>query len=151
MTSIKISTLVPFICSLFIFLFVYTALSKFLDFQAFISVLGRSPLIGSAVQLVAWGIPLAELVVSLLLLLPATRRTGIWSAFVLMCLFTAYVGYMVIFVPHLPCSCGGLIQELSWKGHLILNFILTVIAAAAVFEHKIFVATDRGNRKPVTE
>jgi hypothetical protein len=151
MTSIKTNYVLQLICSLFIFLFVYTALSKFYAFDRFVNFLGKSPLIGSSKYVAAWSIPSAELTVSLLLLLPSTRRIGVYCAFVLMSLFTAYVGYMILFVPHLPCSCGGIIQKLTWQQHLVLNLVLTGIAATAVFQHKIFVATDRGNRKPEIE
>jgi hypothetical protein len=151
MTSLKLNYIVQTICSLFILLFVYTALSKLQNFNAFVNVIGKSPLIGGNNHLVAWSIPFSELVVSLLLFLPSTKRIGIFGAFILMSLFTIYVGYMIYFTPHLPCSCGGIIQKLSRTQHLALNLILTVIAATAAFPHKIFVATNRGNRKPVTE
>lgn len=151
MTSKKTNYFLQAISALFIFLFVYTALSKFMEFSRFVFVLGKSPLIASANHLIAWAIPLAELAVSFLLLLPSTKKIGLYGAFTLMSLFTAYVAYMLLFVPHLPCSCGGVIQQLSWKQHLVLNISLTVLAALAAFPDKFFVATNRGNRKPVTE
>jgi hypothetical protein len=151
MSSKKTNYFLQAISALFIFLFVYTALSKFREFARFVFVLGKSPLIGAANHVIAWAIPLAELAVSLLLLLSSTKRTGMYGALILMSLFTAYVAYMILFVPHLPCSCGGVIQQLNWRQHLVLNISLTVLAAIAAFPHKIFVATDRGNRKPVTE
>jgi uncharacterized membrane protein len=128
MASIKTNSIQQLICSLFIFLFVYTALSKFYSFDRFLIVLAKSPLIGNSNHLVAWSIPFSELAIALLLLLPSTRRIGMYGAFVLMILFTAYVGYMVVFIPHLPCSCGGVIQKMSWKQHLFFNAAFTGLA-----------------------
>lgn len=151
MTSVRSNTILQLISGIFIFLFVYTALSKLLNLKAFVHVLGRSPLLGDISSIVSYIIPFAELGVSLLLLIPSTKKTGMYAACMLMCIFTVYVGYMLIFVPQLPCSCGGVIQQLSWKQHFVLNLILTILAATAAFGDKLFVATDRGNRKPVTE
>jgi hypothetical protein len=151
MTSVRLNTFQQIIACLFIFLFTYTALTKLLRFEAFIHVLGRSPLLGNINRIASWTIPVMKLGVSMFLLLPRTKKLGIYSAFILMSLFTLYVGYMLLFIPELPCSCGGVIQQLSWKEHLWLNIILTAFAAMAAFGDKFFVATNRGNRKPEIE
>jgi hypothetical protein len=127
MTSVR-SNFITFISSTLIFLFIYTALSKFRDFQKFIHVLGSSPLIGPYNHLVAWTIPLLELTIAVLLFLPATKRVGLYCASILLALFTVYVAYMVTFVPHLPCSCGGVIQNMGWGTHLIFNSVLTALS-----------------------
>ena len=109
--GIKIRTAVEIISSLFILLFVYTALSKFRELASFKAVLKRSPLIGDMNIAVAWAIPLAELMIALMLLMPRTRKLGLYGSFVLMTLFTIYLGYMLAFTPDLPCSCGGVIVD----------------------------------------
>lgn len=119
---------IEIIAALFIFLFIYTALSKFYDFKNFTSVLGQSPLIGKLNLLVAWVLPLAELITALLLFIPRTKLVGLYASLILMIVFTFYIGYMLLFSPHLPCSCGGVIRQLTWKQHLLLN-IFFVIAA----------------------
>jgi hypothetical protein len=131
MSSARSNT-ITFISSIFIFLFIYTALSKFLEFPKFIHVLGSSPLIGPYNYLVAWTIPLFELAVAVLLFLPATKRLGMYCALTLLALFTVYVGYMITFVPHLPCSCGGVIQKMGWRTHLIFNSVLTALSFLGV-------------------
>lgn len=109
------------ISSLLILLFVYTGLSKLLSIERFKDVLWQSPLISSGAGLLAWQVPLTELAMALLLFFPATRRAGLWAALVLLSLFTLYLGWMVLFSPHLPCSCGGVIGSLGWPGHIALN------------------------------
>lgn len=122
------SFLLQLTCSLFILLFVYTALSKFHEFNSFKVVLGKSPFIKNKNEILAWCLPIVELIVAGLLFFPTTRRLGLYSSLVLMITFTLYIGYMIAFTPHLPCSCGGVIKQMSWKQHLLFNIFFTALA-----------------------
>lgn len=121
-------TLISIIGSVFIFLFVYTAVSKLLAFTLFRLTLSKSPLIGSLAPVVAVGLPAVELAVAALLFFPATRRAGFWASLLLMIVFTAYIASLLLFAAHLPCSCGGVLKHLSWTEHLVLNGALTLMA-----------------------
>ncbi len=46
--------------------------------------------------------------------------------------FTFYILTMLGLSEKLPCACGGIIRELSWHSHLVLNIALTVLAVAAI-------------------
>lgn len=122
------ATIVEVIFGLFIFLFVYTAFSKFFDFNNFKAVLGLSPLIGKHASTVAMAIPITELMIAGLLLIPKSRRFGLIFSFLLISIFTIYILYMVMYVPNLPCSCGGVIQHMTWKQHIIFNIAWLVLA-----------------------
>lgn len=147
--------------TLFIFLFVYTAVSKFISFGIFQTVLQLSPLIGNYSNFIAWMIPITELVIATLLFFPSTRVKGLKASFALMVVFTAYIGYMLAFTPDRPCSCGGVISKLSWQQHLWFNLGLTFIAIISILPtmNKLFIAinpgsasaggTGRRSRKPV--
>lgn len=124
----KRSTIVEIISALLILLFVYTSSSKLLAIQSFQVVLSTSPLIGENAKYLAWGIPVVEIFVSLLLVIPYTRLYGLYFSVGLMSVFTAYILYMLIFTPKLPCSCGGVIAKLSWPHHLIFNIVFTLLA-----------------------
>jgi hypothetical protein len=144
MTSIKLNSNLQIISSLFIFLFVYTAVSKYLEFENFKRVLSQSPIIGHWSQTVAVILPLLELILSLLLFIPKTRIIGIDGSFSLMSLFTIYIGYMIAFTPHLPCSCGGVLKQMNWGQHLgfnlffaVLAFIGSRIARSGKFKHSM--------------
>lgn len=117
---------------LFILLFLYTALSKLSEIALFRLVLRSSPLISGYANLVSILIPASEILVSLLLFIPGTRRRGLCAAFLLMLIFTLYLAYMVSFTRQLPCSCGGVISRLSWKQHLVFNIAFTVLAFAGI-------------------
>jgi len=117
---------------LFILLFLYTALSKLSEIALFRLVLRSSPLISDYANLVSILIPVSEILVSLLLFIPGTRRRGLYAAFLLMLIFTLYLAYMLSFTRQLPCSCGGVISRLSWKQHLVFNIAFTLLAIAGI-------------------
>ncbi|HWI93523.1 MAG TPA: MauE/DoxX family redox-associated membrane protein [Flavisolibacter sp.] len=135
-----------------IFLFVYTASSKFLHLPAFKSFFTKQYLFKPHAATLAIAIPLIEMAVAALLFFPASRQAGIFSAAVLMTIFTLYIAVMLAFASALPCSCGGVIQTLSWKWHLALNVSITVVswlAFAWCAPPKNFIAINRSSRKPV--
>lgn len=128
----KRSTIPEIISAVFIFLFVYTALSKIFTFHLFAQTLKETPIIGGIADYIAIAIPTIELMISLLLFLPCTRRSGLYSTFVLMSIFTLYIGYMLIFTPQLPCTCGGVIEKMTWTQHLLFNVVFTLLALTAI-------------------
>ncbi|MBH2005676.1 MAG: hypothetical protein I8H66_13405 [Sphingobacteriia bacterium] len=121
---------------LFIFLFFYTASSKLLEARSFVLVLKQSPLIGNNAALVAWSVPTIELVTALFLVFPKTQKIGMLVSFCLMLLFTMYIGYMIIYTPHLPCTCGGVTRYLTWREHLCLNIALLILSGNAIYFQK---------------
>lgn len=124
--------IVEVIAALFIFLFTYTALAKFMALAKFQVTLTKLPLVSKMAPVVAVLIPVIETAVVILLLIPRFRKIGLWSSLALMTIFTMYIGYMVIYIPHLPCSCGGVIKYLSWRQHLAFNTFFTGLAALAI-------------------
>ncbi len=118
--------------STLLILFCYTAFSKLFSVARFEAVLKQSPLISSGAALLAWQVPLTELCIVLLLLSPHTRLAGLYGSLLLLCLFTIYLVYMVIFSQHLPCSCGGVISSMSWPVHIGFNGICIVANMIAI-------------------
>jgi hypothetical protein len=136
--------------ALLILLFVYTALSKLIDLSRFSAVLKSSPLIGTTADWIAHAIPGAELLTAAFLIFPATRRWGFVFSSALMLLFTGYVAWMLATASKLPCSCGGVIQHMGWKSHLIFNSAFTILALLGLhLDTKLFIAINRESRKPV--
>ena len=129
----KRSLIAELVIGLLILLYIYTATSKLLDFSNFRHVLSRSPLIGNKAPAVAWILPLTEILISMMLILPKTRRIGLWCSFTLMLTFTGYVAWMLAFAPQLPCSCGGVIKYMTWKQHLVFNIAYTLIAFLGIW------------------
>ena len=140
------------ISATFIFLFVYTAVLKMIDRESFAYVLSRSSLLGKFSSFVSWTIPSVEIVISLLLIIPNFRRLGLLFSTLLMSLFTLYIAYMLMFTSHLPCSCGGVLNNLGWKEHLLFNICFTGFAFIGwrfSKTNKDFIAINRISRTPV--
>lgn len=130
--SIK-DNIVTVVCYLFILLFVYAAVSKLLDFETFETQLGQSPLLSAYAKPVAIGVPFLELLISVLLMFKRFRTLALFASFTLMVMFTAYIYIILNFSDFIPCSCGGVLEKMSWTQHLVFNVIFIVLAALAIF------------------
>jgi hypothetical protein len=73
-----------------------------------------------------------ELTTAFLLLIPSLRKLGLCMSFLIMAAFTIYVGYMISSNSNLPCSCGGVIQQMTWKQHFWFNIIFTSMSLAGL-------------------
>lgn len=91
-----------------------------------------SPYLKSMAEWLTWVIIAVEILIVILLSIPQARFWGLFSTFLLMMIFTVYIGWMLSTQSRLPCSCGGILKELSWQFHLILNITLTFLVAFAV-------------------
>jgi len=123
---------IQIIGSLLIVLFTYAALSKLFDHAVFHAQLIKFPWIGSFAGLIAWLVPAMELITVWLLFFPRTVFYGFIVALVLLVLFTAFLCFMLVFSPSLPCSCGGVIALLSWKQHIAFNCFFMLITIAGI-------------------
>lgn len=120
------------ICILYVVLFVYAAVSKLLDFENFQVQLGQSPLLSAFAGWVSWGVPIIELVIALLLLVPRFRLVGLYAAFSIMVMFTAYIVIILNFSSFVPCSCGGILEKMGWGEHLVFNSVFVLLALTGI-------------------
>lgn len=118
---------------LFVLLFVYASVSKLLDFENFQVQLGQSPLISSFAGFLSWIVPLFELFIAALLLVRRTRIYGLYLSFLLMVFFTIYIYTILNYSESIPCSCGGILERMSWKEHLWFNVLFVVLAVLGLF------------------
>jgi putative oxidoreductase len=82
--------------------------------------------------MLAFFVPGLEILITLLLIIPRTRRIGLYISISLLTLFSIYLIYMVSFTPHLPCSCGGVISKLTWRQHIFFNLFFIAITLIAL-------------------
>jgi hypothetical protein len=122
--------LIEIICALLIFLFIYTGVSKLLDHQTFRRQLSQSPFITSYASLLAWALPIGEIIIAGMLSFNRSRLPGLYGSFFLLCLFTFYLIAMLQLSYYIPCSCGGVLQALSWQAHIMLNIVFILLATA---------------------
>jgi len=118
---------------LFVFLFLYAAISKLLDFETFTVQLAQSPLLSAYAGFIAWAVPGIEIGIALLLIFERFRLFALNAAITLMVMFTAYIYIILNFSDFVPCSCGGVLEKLSWTQHLIFNIFFILLAGVAVF------------------
>ncbi|WP_294311681.1 MauE/DoxX family redox-associated membrane protein [uncultured Chryseobacterium sp.] len=116
-----------------ILLFCYAAISKLLDFEKFQVQISASPLLNKLSQFLPYTIIIVEFLVTGLLCYRKTRNIGLIGSIILMLIFTGYIALLLNTSDHLPCSCGGILEKMSWHQHLYFNIgcvILSVIALA---------------------
>ncbi|MFP8894062.1 MauE/DoxX family redox-associated membrane protein [Chryseobacterium sp. EZn1] len=124
--------IIPFAVSVFfVILFCYAAISKVLDFENFQTQISASPLLNGFSQFLPYTIIIVEFLIAGLLCYPKTRTTGLIGSLILMIVFTGYIALLLRTGKNLPCSCGGILEKMSWNQHLYFNMgcvILSVIA-----------------------
>ncbi|WP_353149053.1 MauE/DoxX family redox-associated membrane protein [Chryseobacterium sp.] len=113
-------------------LFVYAAASKLFDFENFQVQLAQSPLLSAYAGIISYGILIIEFGVALLLLISQYNRLGLYLSVGLMSAFTIYIFLILNFSDFIPCSCGGILEKLGWKEHLIFNLCFLSLAVLAV-------------------
>lgn len=126
---------VDIVVFLYILLFVYAALTKLLDYQKFVVQLGQSPILTDYAQVLAVVVPFIELGISLMLIFPKTRLKGLYAAFGLMVMFTTYIVLASWFSDYVPCSCGGVLEGMTWTQHLIFNAAFVLLALFGILFH----------------
>jgi len=129
----KSSFVTSTISNIFIILFIYTGISKLAGYGTFKEQISMSPILYSWASAIAWLLPVIELITAVLLFIPAWRMAGLYLSLVLMAFFTGYIIFIMLFDKQLPCSCGGIIQQLSWTQHLIVNGFLTAFALIGIY------------------
>jgi hypothetical protein len=111
---------IVFLCVL---LFVYTALSKLISVPKFMAQIRNAPYIGPFAWLIVWAVPGVELLIAGLMMVPKWRIWGLRLFTGLMVVFTVYICLIIWVAPHIPCSCGGVLEQLGWGDHLVLNVV----------------------------
>lgn len=118
----------------FIILYGYTAIDKLWDISAFIDAINAQVFPKVLTPYIAWGIPIIELILFSLLIIPKTQHLGLYLATGLMLVFTIYVGWGAVQdVGDRPCGCAGIFRTFSWTEHFWFNlyFLLGGIGAIA--------------------
>lgn len=132
----KKAALIVLIIMLYATLFLYTGICKIMDYSIIKEQLAMSPVLAPVSKLIAAGLPWIEFLVVLLLVIPRWRLKGFYASLALMTAFTIYIIGMLIFDKHLPCSCGGVIEKLSWKGHIVFNSVFIVLSIIGIILEK---------------
>ena len=131
-TPKTINAIVNTISYLYALLFIYAATSKLLDFNTFKIQLGQSPLLSAFADWVLISIPAFEICIAIILLIPKFRLLGLYASYLLMSMFTTYIHIILNYSSFVPCSCGGILQKMTWNQHLIFNMVFIILALIAI-------------------
>lgn len=118
---------------LLIIMWAYAAISKLVEFKAFKQALATQVFPVWIGEILVWVLPIAELAIVALLLFQKTQILGMYASFILMLLFTLYVGGAVYNIyERTPCACGGLFKRLGWGKHFRVNIFFTIISIIGI-------------------
>lgn len=105
-------------------LFFYAAFSKLADYDKSRWEMRNQIFPTYVADILTWLIPLAEIMIMLLILFPRTRKRGLKASVFLLSTFTLYI--LVVMngaLGRIPCSCGGILKDIPFKGHLLFNLV----------------------------
>lgn len=148
--KLTIFSFAELITGLLVFLFLYTALTKLYDVSRFAAAMRHNSILAPYADILKWVVPITEIIIVILLCVAQTRRMGIFISAILLALFAGYISYMLIKDSDLPCTCGGILESMSWRQHLMFNLSMSTLSVAAWLCYpKRFIATNRSSRIPV--
>lgn len=113
-------------------LFAYAAITKLMDYVQFRVQLQQSPILTSIAPVIAIVIPLLELLIALGLFIKPIQRISLYGALSLMSVFTTYIVIILHYSEYIPCSCGGILENMGWKQHLIFNLVFIGLSITAL-------------------
>ncbi|WP_156167747.1 DoxX family protein [Sphingobacterium sp. Ag1] len=121
------------------FLYMYTGWAKFMNLSTFIRGNSKIPYLGTYAKVIGYGIPALEIVLAILLIVPMyrIRRFALWTSTLLMTVFTIYLSLMVGFADKKLCHCGGVIESMGWKTHIVFNLFWLIAGIFALVRTKI--------------
>lgn len=123
---------IEIISFLFILLFIYAALNKLADYQKFVIQIGQSPLLTGFGDTIPWMVISAEIVTAVLFVIPTFRLAALFCSLCLMAMFTTYIFAILNFSSYVPCSCGGILENLGWTDHLVFNLCFVLLALVGI-------------------
>jgi len=132
----KSQMLVEVISVLFVLLFIYAAVSKVRSPEIFIGQLGKSPVIAPFAKYMAFAVPAIEVGIAVLLMTRRRQLLGLYMAFTMMVIFTVYIIVILNFSPYIPCSCGGILEKMNWRQHLVFNCVFVLLGGIGVVNYQ---------------
>ncbi|MDR6919993.1 hypothetical protein J2Y40_000823 [Chryseobacterium sp. 2987] len=108
-----------------------------MDFENFQVQIAQSPLLSAYAGLVSYVVIIIELIIVAILLFDKSRIFGLYSSLGLMSAFTIYIYLILEYSEFVPCSCGGILENMGWRQHLFFNIICVFICALAIIIYEI--------------
>lgn len=125
----KKETILLLISGLIAAMFFYAAFSKLMDYDKSLGEMRNQIFPAKIANILTWLIPTTEIMLTFFLLFPRTRKIALWPSLFLLSAFTIYIGVVMTGVfGRIPCSCGGILKNMSYGTHLIFNVFFVSLA-----------------------
>ena len=124
----KRTTIVDLIAILYCILFLYTGIAKLMDYYVAEAQIAQTPILAPLASEIAIILPILEIGTALLVFFTRTRKIGLRISLLLMVTFTGYIIYILFYNKELPCTCGGVLQNMTWPQHLLFNLIFIILS-----------------------
>lgn len=113
-----------FIATLLAILFFYAAMSKITNYDQSKSEMLNQIFPSKLAIILTWLIPTLEIIITFLLLYRPFFRVGFLSSTILLGIFSFYIAVVMTGVfGRIPCSCGGILKNMSYGTHLLFNLV----------------------------
>ncbi|TWR26780.1 hypothetical protein FPZ42_07010 [Mucilaginibacter achroorhodeus] len=122
--------------ALLVLLFTYAAASKLINPVSARHEMHNQHFPPEVADVLWLGVPLFELVAAAMMLLNEKwQERGLLLSSILMTVFTGYIALVLLgFWDRVPCSCGGVLKNMSWKTHFIFNLFFLAISTTAWYQ-----------------
>jgi len=125
-----------FITFLLILLWVYAASSKLLNYEESRRQMLNQVFPNTIGMILVWAVPMVELITTGLLMFHRTRLAGLNASLFLLINFTIYIALIMTGgFGRIPCSCGGIIEEMTWGQHLVFNLSFIALTLVAILSY----------------
>lgn len=119
---------------LLIILWAYTVSSKLSEFRHFKIQMRRQVFPEGMSEALVYILPITEIIAAALLCFAVTRIYGFVFSSLLLLAFSIYIALILTNVfGKVPCSCGGVLEQLGWGEHLIFNLAFLSLSIAGLF------------------
>ncbi len=123
--------LIQALTAFFIFFLVYTAGYKALNVTAFEFNIGRTGIFPAKyLSLVSYAVIMIEILVIISLMIKPQLGLKLYT--VLMSLFSVYIIFLYYTGRYEVCGCGGILNGLGFKPHLVINISQVILGTIAV-------------------
>lgn len=126
------TTVIAFVILINFVVYFYSGVDKLIHFNEFVLNFSKSPFAPSdLINELSFCVVGIELGICFLCFFNKFQKLACLLFMIMSYVFSGYVLLMITYSPYLPCSCGGLIDFLTWNEHLALNISLTTISGYA--------------------
>lgn len=133
----KKETILKTIAGVIAAMFFYASFSKLLDYKQSRWEMRNQIFPVYIADVLTWLVPVVEIIIIILLLYRTTRLVGLSASLGLLTAFTIYIAVALANVAgFVPCSCGGILNEMPYSLHIIFNLFFMALAFVGIWIEK---------------